>query len=345
MKKRSFTQSSTWQILFGDTIVPRCVPLPYRAYLLTKKLQRSCGKRVVGKRRGPTSPSPAQAPADSSRVPPDSSQAPPDPSQAQQDPSPREPFVKETRLGGQTLPLINKTLSALDEDLSRPDVAVVVKDLERLRALLEKKGCRPTSAAGSFKQKDFVPLKERYKLWENAWLLTHMPPAANEKILDVGGASTLFSFYLAWKGARVSVVDNDWGLHGLIYNARHVARVLGWPMTVVNRDLCRPLPFTDASFDKVFCVCVLEHLSPAVRARTMTEIHRVLKPGGLCGLTIDYDEGRCDPGMDQGLRFGFPAKLQKEILAPSRLTLWGNQALADDCPSGFFLGALFLRKG
>ncbi len=316
-KKRPFTQSSTWQILFGDAIVPRCVPLTYRLYLFVKKLRRSLAKR----RRAPA----ATAPAAGTGEP--------------------EPFIKEPHLGWRDSPVINKTVSAIDEDLARSDVDAVVRDLARLKALLEEKRLRTTSAAGSFKQKDFVPSKEKNKLWENAWLLAHAPVAANEEVLDIGGASTLFSFYLAWKGAAVSVVDNDWGLHGLIYNARHVARVMRWPMKVLNHDLCEPLPFADGAFDKVYCVCVLEHLSPQIRQKTMAEVHRVLRPGGVCGLTIDYDAGRCDPGMDQGLRFGFFQKLQRDVLAPSRLSLLGNQALTDDCPPEFFLGTLFLRKG
>jgi len=315
MTNRSFTQSSTWQILFGDAIVPRCVPLTYRLYLLSKKLQRSCAK--LGRRKKAVVAS---------------------------GPPKEETFVRAPRLGWASRPVINKTVISIDEDLDRLAVRPVVEDLGRLKALLDEKGLRSTSAAGSFKAKDFIPAKERNKLWENAWLLAHAPPAASDKVLDIGGASTLFSFYLAWKGATVSVVDNDWGLHGLIYNARHVARVQRWPMKIVNRDLCEPLPFADASFDKVYCVCVLEHLSPSVRQRTMSEVRRVLKPGGLCGLTIDFDAGRRDPGMDQGLRYGLLKRLQRDILHPSRLSIWGNQILKDDCPPDFFLGTLFLRK-
>ncbi len=315
-KKRSFTQSSTWQILFGDAIVPRCVPLTYRVYLLIKKLLRSRAKRRAA--ASPVSAAP--------------------------EPDEQEAFTRESCLGRQTGPVINKTVTAIDEDLLRPEVAAVVKDLERLKALLDEGGLRTTSAAGSFKKKDLIPLKEKNKLWENAWLLAHAAPAAGEEVLDIGGASTLFSFYLAWRGARVSVVDNDWGLHGLIFNARHVARTMKWPMKVFNRDLCARLPFADRSFDKLYCVCVLEHLSPQVRQQTMAEVHRVLKVGGICALTIDYDAGRCDPGMDRGLRYGYPQKLQRDVLDPSRLGLWGNQMLTDDGPESFFLGALFLKK-
>jgi len=322
--KRPFTQSSTWQILFGDAIVPRCVPFTYRLYLLIKKLQRSCAKRRSAKQTDPASVSAAGKSMAAAG---------------------EEVFVKKPRLGGGTGPLINKTVSSIDEDLTQPDVSVVVRDLTRFKALLEEKGLSTTSAAGSFKKKDFVPFKEKNKLWENAWLLTHAAPVAGEKVLDIGGASTLFSFYLAWKGAAVSVVDNDWGLHGLIYNARYVAHVMLWPMTVFNRDVREPLPFADSSFDKVYCVCVLEHLSPSVRQKTMAEVHRVLKPGGICALTIDYSAGRCESAMDQGLRFGHPKTLQRDVLAPSRLGIWGNQVLTDDCPPEFFLGALFLRKG
>ncbi|MGE5279811.1 MAG: class I SAM-dependent methyltransferase [Deltaproteobacteria bacterium] len=314
--RRSWKQSSTWQILFGETIVPRCVPLTYRVYLLAKKLQRSLSKRRSG-RAGTAAGTGEQE---------------------------GEVFMKASRLGPQTHPFINKTVSFLDADLGRPEVAAAVRDLQALKAALAQKGLRTTSAAGSFKEKDFVPLKEKNKLWENAWVLAHAAPQAGESVLDIGGASTLFSFCLAQKGARVSVVDNDWGLHGLIYNARHVARRMGWPMKVLNRDLNEPLPFKDAAFDKAYCVCVLEHLPPQVRRSTMAEIGRVLKPKGLCALTVDFDAGRRDAGCDKGLRFGFPQQLRRDVLDPSGLTLMGNQTLTDDCPESFFLGAVFLKK-
>jgi len=50
------------------------------------------------------------------------------------------------------------------------------------------------------------------------------------------------------------------------------------PLADVKADVCN-LPFQDHSFDVVFCNHVLEHVKDDAKA--MSELHRVLKPGGL----------------------------------------------------------------
>ena len=46
------------------------------------------------------------------------------------------------------------------------------------------------------------------------------------------------------------------------------------------------LPFDDGTFDTVFSIAVLHHVpSEAYRAQFVSEIHRVLKPGGTCVVT------------------------------------------------------------
>lgn len=47
-----------------------------------------------------------------------------------------------------------------------------------------------------------------------------------------------------------------------------------------------PYPFEDNSFDLVVCMHVLEHLDDVVR--TVTEIHRVLRPGGMLHVEVPH---------------------------------------------------------
>ena len=50
------------------------------------------------------------------------------------------------------------------------------------------------------------------------------------------------------------------------------------------------LPFSDASFDVVTLIEVIEHLTRAQGCRLLTEIHRTLEPGGTCLVTTpNYD--------------------------------------------------------
>ncbi len=61
------------------------------------------------------------------------------------------------------------------------------------------------------------------------------------------------------------------------------------------------LPFPDASFDAAFAHTLLQHLNQPMKA--LSEIHRVLKPGGIIGIKED-DQGSVilapfDPGMER----------------------------------------------
>ena len=76
----------------------------------------------------------------------------------------------------------------------------------------------------------------------------------------------------------------------------------------------------------------------------MREVARVLKPGGIVGLTIDYGGDRQVLTCDKGLRFGYRQKLFDEVVNPSGLTLYGNDDLIDIDTEEGVLGALFLRK-
>ncbi|MGH7579767.1 MAG: class I SAM-dependent methyltransferase [Gemmatimonadales bacterium] len=62
---------------------------------------------------------------------------------------------------------------------------------------------------------------------------------------------------------------------------------------------CLELPYDDGFFDVVVSHGVLDHLSPEDGLRTMGEVRRVLRPGGLCFLTLvavnDCEYGKGDP--------------------------------------------------
>lgn len=47
-----------------------------------------------------------------------------------------------------------------------------------------------------------------------------------------------------------------------------------------------PLPYADASFDAVFGVSVMTHLTAEVQAAWLVELHRVLRPGGIVAVSV-----------------------------------------------------------
>lgn len=239
---------------------------------------------------------------------------------------------------------INKCAQWTEDDLQRPDIRRVAEGLCALKDTLTSRGLRFTNTAGNFLPREYLPGSERGKLWENAWLAHHAGLQPNHTVLDVGGASTIFSFYAASLGCRIDVVDNDWANCGTLINAGYVADRMGWRLRAWNRDVTRPLPFEDNRFDRAFSICVLEHLPPRVRQTLMREMGRVLKPGGIIGLTVDYDASRPVLLTDKGLRFAYREKLERDVIQPSGLRVYGPSQWTDVCPPHIFLGALFLYK-
>ncbi len=239
---------------------------------------------------------------------------------------------------------LTKCAKWFEEDLQRPDVKAVADQILALKTELDTRGLRYTNTAGNFLRREYKPDTERGKLWENTWVLRHAQLAPKQRVLDVGGASTIFSFYLASLGCDVTVVDNDWANCGTLYNAMYIAKQMGWRLTALDRDVQYPLPFPDGTFNRVFSICVLEHLPSSLRQFVMKEIGRVLKPGGIAGFTTDYDETRPVLMTDKGLRFAYKAKLERDVIRPSGLSLYGTAHWVDACPKEVFLGAFFLQK-
>jgi predicted SAM-dependent methyltransferase len=53
----------------------------------------------------------------------------------------------------------------------------------------------------------------------------------------------------------------------------------GWPIS--HYDIRRPLPFPDDTFDAVYALHIIEHLTPEEASRFVAEIFRVLRAGGI----------------------------------------------------------------
>jgi SAM-dependent methyltransferase len=51
---------------------------------------------------------------------------------------------------------------------------------------------------------------------------------------------------------------------------------------LINHALDKPLPLASESFDAIYSFHVNEHLSPRANERFMRDLHRLVKPGGIC---------------------------------------------------------------
>ena len=102
------------------------------------------------------------------------------------------------------------------------------------------------------------------------------------KVLDVGCGGGYTCEFLAQRGARVTGMDPS---AACIEVAKSHAEEMGLTIDY-HVGLGETLPFEDDSFDVVVCVDVLEHVQSV--AATVTEISRIMQPGGLfCFDTIN----------------------------------------------------------
>src|SRR5258708_29088234 len=102
------------------------------------------------------------------------------------------------------------------------------------------------------------------------------PPPAS--VLDVGGGSGVYAFWLAELGYDVDLIDAV-PLH--IEQANAVQQNLAHPLRSARVGDARNLPVNDNSVDVVLLLGPLYHLTDyADRIKTLQEAYRVLKPGG-----------------------------------------------------------------
>lgn len=296
---------------------PSCVPLWYRAYCKLRKAKRQALTRLAestAKRKLPVS------------VTPDGE------------------VLWSPKQTANPVNDFNKSAYWIDEDLERPELKAIVEKMEAMKKDLQSKGLRFTNTAATFLPRMFYPRSERTKTWENVWTIYHSNVKAGHRALDIGGASTPFSFYLASMGCSVAIVDNDWGNCGTLYNTDYVGRKMGWDIKAYDKDVSRRLPFPDKHFDHVFSICTIEHLPTPVRMAMMSEVGRVLKPGGIASITFCWDTNHRVLTVDKGLRFAYREKFMNDLVRPSGLDIYGNREWIDFEKDSGFLGAIFLRK-
>lgn len=145
---------------------------------------------------------------------------------------------------------------------------------------------------------------------EYPWAIQQAKLDKPMKILDVGSGVSLFPVYLASKGHDVISIDNDKILMNRL--SPKLAEWSGVKIKYEDGDVTN-LKYSDNTFDRVFCISVLEHLEEEIEdgkivnyhkknldVKAIAEMLRVLKPNGLLILTFDWDE---DPHNLRSYRF------------------------------------------
>jgi len=97
--------------------------------------------------------------------------------------------------------------------------------------------------------------------------------------LDVGCGTGRHTAYLAAAGATVTAIDFS---QGMLDQAKAKAACRG--VTFQTHDLARPMPFAEASFDRIVCGLVLDHIrDPGLLFR---EMRRVCRHAGWAAVSV-----------------------------------------------------------
>lgn len=170
-----------------------------------------------------------------------------------------------------------------------------------------------------------------------------LPTSSGEKLLDIGCNWGRWSVAASRKGYDVTGLDPTLGA---IFAAKRVCGDLGATARFVCGD-GRFLPFADNTFDVVFSFGVLQHLSKADVRQAVSEIARVLKPGGKSlvqmpnafGVRSIYQQARrrFRQARDFDVRYWSPEELDRTFgaIGPCEMTVDGYFGLgiqAQDAP-------------
>ncbi len=112
-----------------------------------------------------------------------------------------------------------------------------------------------------------------------AWIARYLPKAP-ARVLDIGGGPGRYSIWLGEQGYRVTLADLSPELLAL---AREKAAEFGVELEgVVEANAMDLSQFGDGSFDAALCMGPLYHLIlEEDRRQVVSELRRVLKPGGM----------------------------------------------------------------
>ena len=186
--------------------------------------------------------------------------------------------------------VFNRSGMAALSDLESPEHEDIFSNLEKDQDIfLEKEH--------EFRSNEYKwprdPLYDFSRVWEYPYVYHHLaaylgtlPQNTKPVVADVGSGVVFFPFSLAKIGYHVVCADIDPICKRDLALARKC--VPHSPGTVDFRLIeSTSLPFGDSECDALYCISVLEHIPDF--EKTITEMYRILKPGGLCLITCDIN--------------------------------------------------------
>lgn len=247
--------------------------------------------------------------------------------------------------------IINKTMDL--EDLKSDEALRIVNELNSLIKKLRTKDLKISSWYGQFdltgdrcslewinRGYDYQGIEEAvddrnfpwFLYWEIVWVVLNNEFSPEHKVLDLGGSSSLFSYYLASKGVDVTTIDLK---KELVDNANFVAKQAGWNLKNHVMDM-RELKF-DSKFDHITSICVYEHIPMYDRVTVNKKIKDLLVTGGKFSITFDYRN------PSRFARINSPRDVYEQFVEPSGLKIRGNEDFVD-IDKNYLLHPFYYKK-
>lgn len=137
--------------------------------------------------------------------------------------------------------------------------------------------------------------KNGTRCWEYPWLLENGGFEKGLKCLDAGCGQSPIPAYLYGLGCEAHGLDYLQGEKGNYPKTYGVPREWEkkWAGKIqYHHGTMFEAPFPDNTFDRITCISVLEHIlsprQPHAHFPCLKELRRILKPGGLLIVTVDY---------------------------------------------------------
>jgi SAM-dependent methyltransferase/uncharacterized protein YbaR (Trm112 family) len=165
--------------------------------------------------------------------------------------------------------------------------------------------------------------------------ITLTPSETGHTLLDIGCNWGRWCVAAAKKGFSVVGIDPSLGA---VMAARRIAKELNLDIKYLVAD-GRFLPFRDNRFKKVYSYSVLQHLSKDDARKTISQINRVLEPGGLAKIQMANKWGLRSIQHQVRRKFHYPKDFEVRYwtIAESKSTfseLIGNTHISADCYFG-----------
>lgn len=127
------------------------------------------------------------------------------------------------------------------------------------------------------------------RAFEYPWAFFSADFKPGMRVLEVGGGLSGFQFVLSKSGMHVTNIDPGMDRLGWPVNKETFSQLnslFNTDVTLLNQGI-EEARLEANSFDRAFCISVIEHMPPQTAKIALNKVYNTLRPGGMFILTID----------------------------------------------------------